>query len=305
MLELLYTSTKVVPFSQTGTQNIFMRDWDAMLAVKGALYKVFRDGTTVTMGGIGSNVIFIANANGRVTYYSALDKKLYSTCPFTAQPIYTQQLNAAAITLGEGDFIDEDLGLAFHRVGGGYNISAYDLYTGTLLRTFTIGQFSGIVDGNYTLTSAGKGRFCAVSTNGYVTIYDYISWLVVQKSYLGNTVRCGVYDTTYQVLLGINTSNTTFVYSLEELGTGLSAPVFTPTGNKYLLSGYIVTTRFLGSGSTPMASEWINWEVVGGKGHLDKDATLTDADGYAYNYYWTPEDVSGLGSETIRVWCEI
>ena len=307
MLERLYISSKTISGSLSDYETMFIRDWDAMFVRMGTYYhKVFRDGTSIRMGGAPSNSIYIPNNDGRVLFYSALDKKLYKTDPFTALPIYTQPVTiTTAFTLYAGDFIDEELKLIFHKASGGFYVDIYDLVTGAFIRRTQIGYSTSIVDGYYSYNYAGQGRICAVGKNGYVTIYDYISDVIVQKSQMGTTLKVGTYDCNYYVLLAINNSNKTLVYSLTDLGTGLSAPVFIPSGNKYLYSGYIVQTRFIGTSGAPMAGKWINWELLGDKGYLEKTHSITDEQGYAYNFFWTPTGITGLGSETIRVWCEI
>lgn len=306
MLKCFYTSTKQVSHYGDIGSVIFVRSWDAMFVQYGMynLMKVFKDGTSIRFGGCTSNIAYLGMAGGTLAYWSYFDGRPMTVCPFTAQPIYTSPLSAYGFSMSkmyEGDFIDVERNLVFHRnSGGGRYAEVYDLTTGAYIKTVTVSNSNG----QYTYHYAGNGRLCALSTGGVVSLYDYVGDTIIQSSSLGISIKAGTYDCNYNIILAITTSGYVKVYGLTDDGDGLSAPTFSPTGNKYLYSGYKLTTRLLGSGSTPIANAWINWEIVGFKGVLEKAYSMTDENGYAYNYYWCPTDVSLVGTETIRVWCE-
>jgi hypothetical protein len=306
MLKCFYTSTKQVPhYSEIGCV-IFERSWDAMFVNYGYnLMKVFKDGTSIRFGGCTSNIAYLGMAGGTLAYWNYFDGRPIKCCPFTAQPIYTSPLSSYSFNLSmmyAGDFIDVERGLVFHidGYGAGRYAKVYNLTTGALIKTVMVSNSGGM----YTYHYAGNGRLCAISTSGVVSLYDYVGDTIIQSSNLGISVKAATYDCNYNIILAITTNGYVKVYGLTDDGDGLSAPTFLPTGNKYLYSGYKLTTRLLGSGSTPIANVWINWEVVGFKGVLEKPYSITDKNGYAYNYYWCPTDVSLVGTETIRVWCE-
>lgn len=305
MLENYYISTKVLTNVSTYGSFLFVRSWDAILQMYTSLNKVFRDGTQIPISTITSSNyhVYISMSGGKVAYMGTSYKTLYRTCQFTMQPILTSLISEhefSGSNLGPGDYIDEERKLVFHRTSNGRIAKVYHLDTGELLKTITLTTSSAVFYYHY----AGNGRFCAIGVNGHVIIYDYVGWEIVQYSLLGMNILTGTYDCNCNIIIAVNSTYHIYVFGLDDSGNGLSVPVFSPTGNKYLYSGYRLSTRLTGQGGTPIANAWINWELLGIKGTLEKAYSLTDANGYAWNYYWCPTDVSQIGSETVRVWYE-
>jgi hypothetical protein len=306
-LECLHTSIKqVTEYSSLSPGYFtFIRSWDAILMTIGYnIYKVFRDGTSIFIGKSVPSSAHLSVSGGLLAHWDTVTQKISQTCQFLAQPIYTSpysdsMFNASKVNIG--DFIDIEFGLVFHRDTGGRYAQVYDLITGEYIKTIVIGPSSGI----YTYSYAGHGRLCAISTSGIVVIYDYISWEVVQQSNIGITNKAATYDCNYNLILVVDSLGHINIYGLDDFGDGLSSPTFYPTGNKYLFSGYVLTTRLTGIGGVPISNKWVNWELVGIKGSLEFPFSITDENGYAYNYYWCPTDIALIGSETIKVWCEI
>ena len=303
MLENYYISSKIIPVytSVNGSRFLFCRNWDAILSLHSSkLYKIFRDGTSFIVSP-NANSVWLSMAGGELA--ALISGKLYRTCKFSLQPIYTSPISPYTFTasqLSYGDFIDEERKLVFHKYSGGRIVEVYDLITGDLIRTETISTATSIMNYYY----YGEGRFIAIGSNGHVVIYDYVGWRVVQFSHMGITNRAATYDCNSNVILMVDIDGKIRVFGLEDSGNGLSSPAFSPTGNKYLYSGYVLSTRLTGAGGNPIPNAWVNWELVGIKGTLEKPYSLTDANGYAWNYYWCPTDISQLGSETVRVWYE-
>jgi hypothetical protein len=300
MLESLYTSTKVVPNLSGINTMVFIPQWDAAWVNNGVM-KVFRDGTSISMGTIGSNTNYIPLAGGGMALWNIFDNKITRLEQFTLQPIFTDRLTTYDVGFSPGyfpSFIDEERNLYFMSNYDG-TVNSYHLDTGVYIKKVTICPAGG----QFKFSWAGSGRFFAF-TSTKIVIYDYVSETVLQESIIGSGFKCGTYDINTNTVMALNSTGHIQIFSLEDSGNTLSAPTFSPTGNKYMYSGYGLTTRLTGQNNVGISNKWINWELLNYKGVLEKSYSLTDVNGYARNYYWCPTDIALIGSETIRVWYE-
>jgi hypothetical protein len=311
MLELLYTSPNKTldnggNIFGSYVSILFKRDWDCLMILNGNdIYKVFRDGTSILVGGTFSNTAFAALTGGKAACIEYLNGNVYNVCEFTCQPIYTSSLCPQALPDGgmgvwANDFIDTDQGLIFHRYGNGAAFKVYQIGdVNTWIKTVTPVSDNNIFFYSY----AGPGRLCMISTVGTVIIYDTVSWQVVQHSQLGININCAAYDCTYNLILALDTNGYMRVFSMNDLGNTLSVPSFLPGGNVYRYSGYKVKTRLTGVTNVGIPDKIIRWSLTNDKGWLEKPYSLTDENGYAYNYYFAPTD-GAIGAESISVSCE-
>lgn len=301
-LETLYTSTKVVNllYILAGC-GFYMPHWDAFLIIANNLnYKVYRDGTYIELGQSYSNTALMGMNGGRVAFGNFNSSDIYLIDPFMVQPIYTEKLNGVAWNWNKqslGDFIDTDKNVLFHRINGGYHFEVYDLTTGSLLRTENTGADQGSF---YYYFYVGQNRFGGYApANGKIFIYDYNSQQLVGKWVCG-VGKLGSYDTMYNLFWVLGSDNRMKIFSMVDCPTNLSNPTFLPTGNKYKMAGYKLTTRLTGSTGNGIAGKQVIWTLTNTKGWLEHIITMTNENGYAYNYYWCPKE-SPLGSETITV----
>lgn len=301
MLELLYTSTAQLRdknnyFFSDNVTALFRRDWDCIFVLAGYdIYKIFRDGTIIRVGQMGSNSAYGGLAYGKLFYTNYFGNDVVNVCEFTSQPIYTsviaQRPGPSPLGIWTGDFIDVELGYVFHR--GNYNGRIIDIFDINNNNSYV--RSIDLVQNNYPWFYQYGGRNRLVCTNvsgGWVVIYDYSSWSVVQQSQLGITGNKFItYDSKYDVILALGSDNYLKIFSMEDLGNSISAPTFTPTGNIYTYSGYLLKTRVLGSASTPIAGKIVNWELSNNVGNLEKNKSVTDINGYATNYYYAPQSL--------------
>jgi len=311
MLELLYTAPnksldKDGNIFGTYLSILFKRDWDCLMIQNGYdLYKVFRDGTIILVGSVFSNTAFAALTEGKAACIQFLNGMVYNVCEFTCQPIYTSPLCITTLPgnsmgIWSNDYIDTDQKLIFHKEGNGHSFNVYQLGDDNpWIKTIT-----PVSEGNIFFYSyAGKGRLCMISTAGTVLIYDIVSWQVVQHSQLGININCASYDCTYNLILALDTNGYMRVFSMNDLGNTLSVPYLIPGGNVYRYSGYKVATRLTGVTNAGIPNKIIRWSLTNHKGWLEKSYSLTDKNGYAYNFYFAPTD-GAIGAESISVSCE-
>jgi len=301
-LRLIYTSTKVASFANYKSPVFYVPHWDAflMIANTNTVFKIFRDGTIINYGTALGDAYYMAMNEARIALGNFWDSWIFETDPFLFQPIYTKRLNDVPFTWQQqssGDFIDDIARVVYNRKSNG-TVDVRSLVTGAVLRTETIG-----CDGNtnqYNFFCVGKDRFGGYSpAYGKFFIYDYSAKTLVGKWFV-EVGKAGCYDSLYSLFWLMTSTNHFKVFSMEDCGNTLSNPTFEPTGNRYKMAGYVLSTRLTGSTGYPIPYKQITWTLTNSKGWLEHAYSTTDENGYAKNYYWCPKE-SPLGSETITV----
>lgn len=301
MLELLYTSTKTVTLLST-FHLVYLRSWDALLLFSsGKLYKVFRDGTQINLGAAiaGTSISMGNRVEGR-HIWGTLPPDPTVICAadeITGQPHYIDVLNPTwnpGANFRAGDYLDEAAGLLLHSKSAGV-IEIFRLADGVKL-----GEIADLGGPYYdNLAYAGQGKIAAFHhATGQLALVDYINRTVVFRSTVAPCVR-SAYDCRHDLAITIQSDQKVRVYLMAALPAQLSVPAFNPVPAQVnRLAGYAVRTRLTGDMGEPCAGYLVNWGLAApAKGFLEKAGSLTDADGYAENFYFG----QSLGEETIQV----
>lgn len=333
MLELLYMSTKTVTFGVAIPKAIYLASWDGVLyndttySIGGSDFrKFFKDGTSFAMGQAEFTGQYLSAEGGRGAakvysyihddgYYDQTDVAMLDEV--SGLPLLGQTINRVDMTgkVNDGSFIDHMLGLAYtpgtawnsqYSAGGWYyqKVLVYSLTTGALVRTLDIPYSTGVkwssmwarlhyVDGASLLMCAWK------SADGRIVVFDRETGKLTFSGLVNHDNRAIVYDSTHHVLIVLLSSGQVAVYALNNVGYALSAPSLSPAPALYTLSR--VKTRLTSASGQGVPSQGVLWYLSGDKGALEKPYSLTDADGYAENWYYGPAGSFGLGSETINV----
>jgi hypothetical protein len=299
MLELLYTSTKVLTTPVGYSYPRFMayiKSWDAMVAYFGSLiYKVFRDGSQAYLGNTDSSWINGNRVLGQQFYFEftyGTPAWCYGADEITGQVYFDLILNPNAKVLPIiGSYLDDRTGLYLR---AGASISVYRLSDGVQVGTISPGFIT------HNLAYVSQGRVMAFKhDSGDVALIDYLGNQVLWKSKIG-PCRWSAYDCIHNLIVTIETDKRVRVYLLTPVPTTLTAPTFTPAAKRF--QGCVVKTRLTGASGEVCAGYLVRWEITGvpPKGALWRTATLTDSDGYAENFYFSPREDEPIGSETLK-----
>ena len=319
MLELLNQSTKTFAVGlEYMPEVIYLASWDAVLyndrvTIFDDFRKVFRDGTYFKMGcRVAFSGNFLSAENGRGAAWFSADGAVNVALldEIVGLPLLGEPLNGADLKnkVVKGSFLDHVKGLVYtpgSRVssGGVYyqEIKIYSLSTGALTNTLYV-QFSSAPDwapANSKLHYANASSLLLSADNRNVVVFDRVTGAVNFQGMIDANRRGVAYDSTHNVIIALLNSGQVAVYALNNVGYALSAPSLSPAPALYTLSK--VTTRLTSADDQGVAGKAILWWLTNGKGALEKPYSLTDADGYAENWYYGPAGDFGLGSETVNV----
>jgi hypothetical protein len=300
MLELLYTSNKTLTLATFGSPVFFAYEqaWDAFLFSDGQkLYKVFRDGSQFSIG-VPPGGAALDNRLGSRHFWQ-FNGLCYGADDFTGQYDPLALLNpswtipAAVFVRDPGNFLDDEEGLYLVRAGSG-RIAVYRLGDGTLLNTITV-PGSPYYDN---LVPVRPGYILALhAASGQAALLDYLgSQVVWQGTVL--PFRLAAYDARYNLIVTFQPELALRIYLLTTVPTSLSNPEFYPTVSRVeRLTGYPVRVRLTGVAGEPCPDYVVNWAPPN-LGFLEKVQSLTDQDGYAWNFYFGP--AAAVGTETIQ-----
>jgi hypothetical protein len=313
MYEKIFESTKLVTPGGTNPQNwtkmIFVTPWDAFFCVNTfELARVFRDGTKVTYGIPYWSYIALSRVGGYISFWNP-DGRIYGAYEINGLPNPNEVLNpdwlidiSKAPSQSVGAFID-DKNQRYLRQPNVNVVNVYDLSTGTLLGIITHNT------GAYfkTIAWVQEGQVAGICGNGDIKILDYLWSLSVIETGSIDSHLVAAYDNAFGLFVSIGTDYRTRVYCRATIPYNLTNPLFDPPVTQGLL-GNTVMVRLTDSDGQPCPDRWVNWELVdlgsGIIGYLDKAVSKTDADGYAWNIYYGPEDNSP-GSCKLRASIEV
>lgn len=220
----------------------------------------------------------------------------------TGLPLIGRHLNGVDLAgkATSGSFVDHIKGNVY--TPGSHKIDIYNLSSGGLVKTllidedvFSVGMFSilGYVDSEslyLTDDIEEPGKVALIDKNdGSIIFYG-----TVEPNNMGIIV-----DSTHKVVVVLLPSGKVAVYDLNNIGAVLSAPTLFPDPALYKLSR--ATTRLTSDDGQGIPGKPIQWWLSGNKGYLESTHTITDADGYASNWYYGPTNPICLGQETINV----
>lgn len=220
----------------------------------------------------------------------------------TGLPLIGRNLNGVDLAgkATSGSFVDHIKGIVY--TSGSHKIDIYNLSSGGLVRTlmidedvFSVGMFTllGYVNSTslyLTDTIEEPGKVAIIDRNdGSIIFYG-----MVEPNNKGIVV-----DSTHKVVVVLLTSGKVAVYGLNNIGAMLSAPTLSPDPALFILSR--ATTHLTSEDGQGIPGKPILWWLSGNKGCLEATHTITDANGYASNWYYGPTDPICLGSETINV----
>lgn len=315
MNEKIFESTKLaqpVSTSDTWQYLFYMSIWDAFLAQSvGEWARVFRDGTKMRLGGFGAlqRYEMLGRVKGFPAYCSG--GTVYPAFEINGLPNPNEVLNPnwtipfdLRPSSSYGRFIDDSNQVYLYQPSAN-RIDIYNLETG--VKSGEIVHNAG--ERFSSLTWVQNGQVAGMcKTSGKALIMDYLSSSprVLSTGFVA-PFRVASYDYTYKLFFTIGIDHKTRVYTVVSLPYGLSAPVFVPA----IVCGFKsnqVKVRLTGQSGEPLSGWWVNWELegVGGEiiGTLSKSVSLTDADGYASNFYIGPDDGS-TGQCKIKAWVVI
>jgi hypothetical protein len=295
MLELLYTSNKILTIPAPGEASFFayLAAWDAFLLSDGLkLYKVFRDGSQFPIGvppgvpgnRVGSDVFWnvggICYASEDLTGQYQPQKVLNPT--WTFPPFDTP-----------GTYLDDTQGIVLS-VGSQGVIPAYRLSNGSALPAITLPNWSPHVLNS--LAPVGPAKVLAFNQTGLVALVNY---LLGQVLWSGMVDPCQVaaFDSKNNLVVTLGSDLKIRIYLTTPKPASLSNPEFYPAVTKVSREiGYQVRTRLTGSNGELCPGMVVNW-IPPNLGTLAQTQTLTDSEGYAYNTYFAP--AVATGSDTL------
>ena len=296
MLELLYTSAKTLTsdISYGGpVALVYIGSWDAFLLRNGLLLqKLFRDGTQATMGqlggGWGSFWSLGSRVNARAYWINngAQNGLIYAADEVSCQSCPDQILNptwplSSIPDMQSGSNYVDDWNGVYVCNGGTIRASFYRLADGTLL-----GQVEIVGYDSFAYIGCNQVMAFQHST-GKVAVIDYRNQIILWKSAV-DPALVYAYDSRHNLVVTAGADLKVRVYLTTPLPASLSDPEFYPAAATVTrLQGYPVRVRVLGDAGEPCPGFWVNWAVPT-LGYLQKILSRTDADGYAWNYYFGP-----------------
>ncbi len=305
MLELIYTSTKVVT---TGTDlaalhMYYLATWDAMIlhdynSSVNKAYKLFRDGSQAEIISVVPSIKLIGRrpgrhcwmnvhgfGNGEIWEADEISGNYHSD--LLLNPNWTPPIEA----WHEGSFIDDLRQIAVYQSYG--IVYCIDLTTGATLGTLNPGATLNHI------AWVGDGQVVGVEySTGKVIFIDYMNRLVLSQTKVA-PCKAAAYDCAHRLVITLGSDKLVRVYTLDVVPAVLANPVFIPATSQHRLMGSKVRTRLTGDAGEPCKDYWIRWSLLGlPKGELLKDKSKTDVDGYADNYYFGLDET---GEDTLQV----
>lgn len=300
MLNLLYTSTKAVTNLGLGGRGVYLASWDALLydgsSWPTGIQKIFKDGTVFWLSD--NRPTYLGAATGKGAALVGGD--IYLLDEISGLPDLGQRVNQVSFSgkASGNSLVDPAAGLVYTPYGSN-QIRVYRTADGTLARTLTV---AGGLPTGAALHDGGAARlFVAAPGRGAILLVDRLDGTVTFQGQVNPANRCVVYDTLHQVVLVLLNSGQVAVYALEQVGYALANPTLSPAPTLYGLSR--VTTRLTGADGQGVAGQLVRWWLAQDKGWLEYAWTVTDDDGYAYNWYYGPTSGDLAGEETL--YCEV
>jgi hypothetical protein len=309
VLEQIYTSTKTatISYSWSYVAMVYLKTWDALVFFTwpnpSACYKLFRDGSQAKMLEGMPSVALMARVDGRHawmnTYFTNYGE-IYSADEITGNYHPDGLLNPNCISpIGlQHPYIDDNARLLLTAYTNG-RVHRYDLDTGNEILPYLTLATGDLYD---QIAWAGTGRvFMGCKSSGRVALVDYLSWQILWQSKV-RPCAAMAYDCLHDLVITLESDGLVRLYLTDPVPAQLSAPVFVPDSlTQYRLKGSKVKTRLTGDVGEAIPKRVVTWSLLNSKGYLGKDKTLTDADGWAENYYFGPDVTGILGAEAIKV----
>jgi hypothetical protein len=298
MLEKLSTGAKIITGSLGSAVRLlhWVDAWEAAYYNATDNYgarKIFRDGTTIAFTAtITEQYVCALAGGGPVKRTTSSPYKIYALNPFTGL-FALEELLSFTTVLTNRDFIDPDRNLILRRAGAlGNQINAYNL-TGAVLWTQIVSQAFDCIHWVRDRQVALLGF-----ANGSVQIFDYVARETLMNSKI-DPCLLSCYDHTRHTILAIQANGTTRGWHPTPVPAQFGAVTATPAPAQF--TGSRLSVQLQGDVGEPCPNWWVKWRLENDKGSLEKPQSKTDAQGYAYNYWFGPETV--LGAE--KVICEV
>jgi len=321
MLECIYTSTKSVDFdglvwgdpSSYPLYLFYINDIDAMIMIQGlpsggkTIYKVFRDGTTLFVGRITpTSYDPYSISRGRIGWCGEYPSyALYMSDEITFLPYLMNEAAPSLVRPSESYYARESYLDLFKRVWVGHHstsaqVVCVDIETGLSLWSFNPeAKYKGgnrynyvdidhiMITGSSTYSySKSYGMLVNINTGAIVNIVEY-PYSSLQ-----------VYDYNHGIFITIDTDRLIRIYANDYYPYALG-PVIPEHYGLFSLVGQDIKVQLTSIGGFPCPNRLVTWYLPTSLGSLEKAVSVTDADGYAWNYYYGPLVAGGL--ETIMV----
>ena len=326
MLELIYTSTKLIDnsylvarwssFFHNPAYLSYINDIDAIVLVMNRrIFKIFRDGTNCFVGYVpNSDWDFVISVDrGRVAWVKYASSYYYfyvsdniTFLPHEMEPIFPSF--TISWSIGEYPiYLDLNKKKVITNV---YNrIICYNAETNVALWSFNLDPkyvFTllqptvNYVDIDHVMITGACsysyqksfGVLVNINTGAVISAVEYPGEVISTYASLQ------VYDYNHGIFITLGTDRIVRVYANDYYPYSLGSVI----PEHYFLFSYIgqdVKVRLTSIGGFPCPNRLVTWQIPTGLGSLEKAVSLTDADGYAWNYYYGPLTAGGL--ETIMV----
>ena len=325
MLELIYTSTKLIDnsylvarwssFFSDPSKLAYINDLDAMVLVMNRhIFKIFRDGTNCYLGYVANSdwdVQFVGVDRGRIAWrkYVAPSYLFYlsdeiSFLPHEMEPIFPSF--SISYTAGEYPiYLDLNKSLV---ITSNYNkITCYDANTSLALWSFTFevkyaGSVSPVVnfvDIDHIMITGGSTGSYSKSFGALVNINTGAVISVVEFPYTDiQYANLQVYDYNHGIFITIGLDRIVRVYANDYYPYSFG-PIIPEHYGLFSYVGQDIKVQLTSIGGFSCPDRLVTWYLPTGLGSLEKAVSVTDANGYAWNYYYGPLVAGGL--ETITV----
>ena len=319
MLELIYTSTKTVDDdtlvwgdpSSYPLSLFYISDIDAMIMTQGMpsgafrIYKVFRDGTTfyagtITESGYGPYSI----DRGRIGWVGGTPSyTMYMSDEIAFLPLIMQEAVSGFVRpvtyIGEiRGYLDLNKRLYVYNDFWGRIVCADTITSSSLWSFIPATRYNGSKRFNYV-------DIDHIMVTGYINTYSisYGMLVNINTGAVVSTVEMplaflSVYDCNHGIFITISADRLVRVYANDYYPYSLG-PVIPEHYGLYSYIGQDIKVRLTAVGGFPCPNRLVTWQIPTGLGSLEKFVSMTDEDGYAWNYYYGPTTAGGL--ETITV----
>jgi hypothetical protein len=299
MFEHLYTSSLTVSGGYYANDIfLFWQPWGAALwhPLKQNWHrKVFKDGTAfqITQNHSGDYWL-IARDQGRILKYTTgTPASVYEIDEFTGLHSW-QTLMTLGTYINIGNFLDVKRDLLLR--AGDSTLYAYKASTGAAQWSLSFGETQTV----RRISWAGEGLVMVSSkTNGKIVFVNYLTQEITNQGKV-DAFHQATYDPNHGVIMTLGTDEKIRIYHPTGVPYQFSGPTFSPATVKQW-GAHKLTVQLLGSDNEKCPNWWIRWWLADGKGWLACEYSKTDADGYAYNYYFGPSEDFNLGSERVYV----
>ena len=320
MLELIYTSTKLVDAdyliwgdpSNYPLSLFYINDIDAMIMVQDTpsgqqrIYKVFRDGTILYTGRITpTSYDPFSISRGRMGWVGGYPTyTLYMSDEIAFLPLPMQEVASGFVRpvtySGEiRGYLDLFKRLYVYSNLFGKIICA-NTVTSSSLWSFTpetkyIGSYRyNYVDLDHIMITGSStysynksyGILVNINTGAVVSTVEFLYSLM------------SVYDCNHGIFITISTDRIVRIY-VNDYYPYSFGPIIPEHYGLFTYVGQDIKVQLTSIGGFPCSDRLVTWYLPTGLGSLEKAVSVTDANGYAWNYYYGPLTAGGL--ETITV----